>query len=196
MRNRYIGVTLLAALSFTACQHLYSREMADDHDEVLRIQYEIKQLRGELVAIKARFPKQHSCPPHWTSFETSCYLVLKEKKMHEDAAMHCIRYGSKLVEIETAEENVFIRNNLLGSSDDNVHFWTGGTDADVEGNWIWSMTGKPFTTFESWKTGEPNNDDRGKEEHCLEYTRKLSKTWNDAVCNLTKPFICEKNVFY
>nr|XP_034337536.1 C-type lectin domain family 10 member A-like isoform X2 [Crassostrea gigas] len=120
MRNRYIGVTLLAALSFTACQHLYSREMADDHDEVLRIQYEIKQLRGELVAIKARFPKQHSCPPHWTSFETSCYLVLKEKKMHEDAAMHCIRYGSKLVEIETAEENVFLRNNLLGSSDDNA----------------------------------------------------------------------------
>uniref|UniRef100_K1QEA0 Perlucin n=1 Tax=Magallana gigas TaxID=29159 RepID=K1QEA0_MAGGI len=77
-----------------------------------------------------------------------------------------------------------------------VHFWTGGTDADVEGNWIWSMTGKPFTTFESWKTGEPNNDDRGKEEDCLEFTRKLSKTWNDAVCNLTKPFICEKNVFY
>ncbi|XP_065935450.1 galactose-specific lectin nattectin-like isoform X1 [Magallana gigas] len=221
MRNRYIGVTLLAALGLAVSQQLYSREIADD-DEVLRIQNqlrreliaikdketdlaktvlrnqdEIYQLKRELVAIKARFPKQHSCPPHWTSFGTSCYLVVKEKKMHEDAAMHCIRYGSKLVEIETAEENEFIRNNLLRTSDDNPKFWTGGTDADVEGNWIWSMTGKPFTTFESWKTGEPNNDDyRGKEEHCLEFIRTLSKPWNDSVCNLTKPFICEKNAFY
>uniref|UniRef100_K1R0B2 Uncharacterized protein n=1 Tax=Magallana gigas TaxID=29159 RepID=K1R0B2_MAGGI len=39
-------------------------------------------------ACMARFPKQHSCPPHWTSFGTSCYLVVKEKKMHEDAANH------------------------------------------------------------------------------------------------------------
>lgn len=55
MRNRYIGVTLLAALGFTACQHLYSREIADDHDEVLRIHNEINHLRRELVAIKGMF---------------------------------------------------------------------------------------------------------------------------------------------
>uniref|UniRef100_K1R1G9 Collectin-12 n=1 Tax=Magallana gigas TaxID=29159 RepID=K1R1G9_MAGGI len=170
--------------------------MADDHDEVLRIHYEINQLREELVAIKERFPNQHSCPPNWTSFGTSCYLVWNEKRTHEDAAMHCIRYGSKLVEIETGEENGFIRNNLLSPSDDGVRFWTGGTDAYDEGNWIWSMTGKPITTFESWRTGEPNNDDYGEEEHCLEFRRRLSKTWNDAVCSTAQPFICEKNVFY
>lgn len=48
MRNRYIGVILLAALGLTVSQQLYSREIADD-DEVLRIQ---KQLRRELTAIK------------------------------------------------------------------------------------------------------------------------------------------------
>nr|XP_034307440.1 heavy metal-binding protein HIP-like [Crassostrea gigas] len=58
MRNRYIGVTLLAALSFTAGQHIYSREMADDHDEVL--QNEINQLKEELVAIKDTIDFQSS----------------------------------------------------------------------------------------------------------------------------------------
>lgn len=48
MRNRYIGVILLAALGLTVSQQLYSREIADD-DEVLRIQ---NQLRRELTAIK------------------------------------------------------------------------------------------------------------------------------------------------
>eukprot|EP00105_Crassostrea_gigas_P026400 XP_011447343.1 PREDICTED: complement C1q-like protein 4 [Crassostrea gigas] len=50
MRNRYIGVILLAALGLTVSQQLYSREIADD-DEVLRIQ---NQLRRELTAIKGR----------------------------------------------------------------------------------------------------------------------------------------------
>lgn len=190
-RIRYIGVTLLAALGFTVSQHLYSREIAEN--EVL--QNEINQLRRELVAIKERLPKQHSCPPHWTSFGPSCYLVWKEEKMHGDAAMHCIRYGSKLVEIETAEENGFIRNNLLSRFDVQVTFWTGGTDAVMEKNWIWSMTGKPIS-FESWRSGEPNNDDDGRREDCLEFKRLQSKTWNDAGCNYSKPFICEKNVFY
>lgn len=50
--------------------------------------------------------------------------------------------------------------------------------------------------FESWKIGELNNDDRGKEEYCLEFIRILFKFWNDLVCNFIKLFICEKNVFY
>lgn len=75
-------------------------------------------------------------------------------------------------------------------------FWTGGTDAVVENNWIWSMTGKPITTFKSWRTGEPNNNDKGMGEDCLEFIRLQSKTWNDAVCNYTQPFICEKNVLF
>lgn len=53
MRNRYIGVTLLAALGFTVCQHLYSREIEDD--EVLL--NEINQLRREVVAIKGMLKK-------------------------------------------------------------------------------------------------------------------------------------------
>lgn len=76
-----------------------------------------------------------------------------------------------------------------------VSFWTGGTDVVVEQNWFWSMTGKPITTFENWRSGQPDNDN-GR-EHCMELYIELqsNETWNDAPCSYTKPFICEKNVF-
>ena len=35
-------------------------------------------------------PKKHSCPPNWTSFGSSCYLVNPNPKSYKDAAVSSI----------------------------------------------------------------------------------------------------------
>uniref|UniRef100_A0A8W8JF97 C-type lectin domain-containing protein n=1 Tax=Magallana gigas TaxID=29159 RepID=A0A8W8JF97_MAGGI len=64
--------------------------------------------------------------------------------------------GSSLVEIESAEENNFlkshIRNTLHREIDDRQiksSFWIGGTDFIVEGQWVWISTQKNLT-YSDW----------------------------------------------
>ncbi|XP_048752126.1 C-type lectin domain family 4 member F-like isoform X2 [Ostrea edulis] len=77
------------------------------------LQNEISELKKNKVISNDTSSEQASCPPDWTSFGHSCYMAIEQKKSWDSAAMKCIRYGSKLVEIETKDENDFLKNTLL-----------------------------------------------------------------------------------
>ncbi|WAR26263.1 FCER2-like protein [Mya arenaria] len=88
---------------------------------------------------------------------------------------------SKLLEIESKEENDFIAKNFK-----NKGKWLGGSDKKSEGTWYWISDQRVWTEsdFKAWHAGEPNDDNDG--EDCLHL--KASGTWNDIPCNseLTK----------
>ena len=51
--------------------------------------------------------------------------------------------SSRLVEIHTRPQKTFIRTKLLALDPRNYtssHFWTGGTDSQYEGQWLWRST--------------------------------------------------------
>ncbi|XP_078335251.1 CD209 antigen-like protein A [Crassostrea virginica] len=184
-----IVLWLVSLASFVEGQTLYSNAEAREVPQIQALETAVKRLEQENRALKNKLPRKHSCPQNWHSFGNSCYLQVQTKKTQEDAALICMRHGSKLVEIETRDENFFLAT-ILGSG----WYWTGGTDVLTEGEWVWPMTGTPLTLFDDWKEGEPNGHNGG--EDCLEYGTQTTKKWNDNKCNATLKFICEKNAVY
>lgn len=69
------------------------------------------------------------------------------------------------------------------------HFWVGGTDVLVDGQWIW-ISSQEKIQYTDWVPGEPNG---GTREGCLMlYGGKFNFHWNDANCHSLQFFICEK----
>lgn len=65
--------------------------------------------------------------------------------------------------------------------------WIGGSDQNIEDDFIWSRSGNKIT-FEHWSPREPNNLG---DEDCVEMSASNCK-WNDKSCDSKIPFICEK----
>nr|XP_022343659.1 C-type lectin domain family 6 member A-like [Crassostrea virginica] len=115
---------LLSLVRFAESQTLYSAIRDEEGPELQALKTTVKDLKEELRVIQEALPQKHSCPPNWYSFGSSCYLVNPNPKSHEDAALSCIMHGSKLVEIETQQENSFLKTILNPGE-----YWTGGTDS-------------------------------------------------------------------
>ncbi|KAJ8301866.1 hypothetical protein KUTeg_020853 [Tegillarca granosa] len=70
-------------------------------------------------------------------------------------------------------------------------YWIGGSDMEVEGNWIWIKSRQRFT-FTDWGAGQPTNS--YNHEDCLHLYGKLDFHWNDEACSHSAYFICEKPI--
>ena len=71
---------------------------------------------------------------------------------------HCESKGGKLVEIDSAEENTALAEEIKkrGYTDRFMNFWIGLTDLGSEGDWRLASSGlKP--SYLNWHEGEPNN---------------------------------------
>ncbi|XP_062596421.1 hepatic lectin-like [Saccostrea cucullata] len=112
--------------------------------------------------------------------------------------MECKQFGAKLVEIETKEENDFLKQRISIYDDESLSyheykkFWIGGTDRNREGSFFWASTGSSLT-FTDWDRGEPNDED--SVEDCIEISTFQTRTgtWNDNNCALKYHYICEKS---
>ncbi|XP_052779077.1 low affinity immunoglobulin epsilon Fc receptor-like [Mya arenaria] len=119
---------------------------------------------------------------------TNCYVELNEKYNFVKAVQKCSELisgdHSKLLEIESKEENDFIAKNFK-----NKGKWLGGSDKKSEGTWYWISDQRVWTEsdFKAWHAGEPNDDNDG--EDCLHL--KASGTWNDIPCNSELTVVCE-----
>ncbi|XP_062596365.1 CD209 antigen-like protein C isoform X2 [Saccostrea cucullata] len=198
--------SLLVTLYSTKSQTLYSSAMDNCPSELFtmeaiqsNIETQIKKiLKREMSSSKDMCTK--SCPFNWTPFRSSCYYIREQEKSWDNAAMECQYYGAKLVEIETKDENDFLKQRLSiydeyllkQNSSDYKKFWIGGTDKIIEGKFVWASTGSSLT-FKDWDRLEPN-DQEGIED-CMEISRfpRRIRLWNDANCALKFYFICEKS---
>eukprot|EP00105_Crassostrea_gigas_P010135 XP_011425311.1 PREDICTED: perlucin [Crassostrea gigas] len=131
---------------------------------------------------------QTHCAGNWVSHGNSCYAFITTiKSSWIDAGAFCRNANAKLVEIESADEDNFLRAHLLASHT-SENFWIGGTDAMKEGNWVWMSTQDPLD-YNGWNPGEPNN---GVGAACMAMANHEHYHWNDDFCTKSYDFICEK----
>ena len=69
--------------------------------------------------------------------------------------------------------------------------WIDGTDALVEGEWIWTTNGNTITSesYQKWFPGEPNS--KGTGEDCMDLLHHENYNWNDESCEAMNNFLCE-----
>ncbi|XP_062599743.1 low affinity immunoglobulin epsilon Fc receptor-like [Saccostrea cucullata] len=147
---------------------------------------------GEKVTNLTNDWSTKSCPSNWEKFGSSCYKIIALAKSWDIASIKCLQYGAKLVEIETREENYFLKQKIT-NYDKLRLYWIGGTDEIIEGRFVWASTGRSLT-FTDWNKGEPNNDK--SQEDYIEISTHPDRTgmWNDSICSHEFYFICEKKL--
>eukprot|EP00105_Crassostrea_gigas_P010137 XP_011425314.1 PREDICTED: perlucin-like [Crassostrea gigas] len=131
------------------------------------------------------------CSSPWVQYRDSCYIFATGyPEDWTEAGSFCSRLGAKLAEIGSADENNFLRLHAFEINPEG-HFWVGGTDVLVDGQWIW-ISSQERIEYTDWVPGEPNG---GTREGCLMLNGgKYHFHWNDANCHSLQSFICEKQL--
>lgn len=124
-----------------------------------------------------------------------CYATVLTPLTWLDARIECqsIGAGWDLADVKDAAENELVAELMSDEA------WLGGSDVDLEGNWVWLGDDAPFwsgdgTTgaavngsFENWNSDEPNG---GGPSDCVRLVAGLG-TWADLQCTFERPALCE-----
>jgi hypothetical protein len=106
----------------------------------------------------------------------------------------------RLAWLESSQENTEVVGKVVVISTD-VEVWIGGTDAAVEGKWLWDGQGGPQfwsggetgksvgNQYVAWTDGAPN--DGGVGEDCAVLIA-ASATWGDRSCSIKYAYLCEE----
>ncbi|XP_052260655.1 perlucin-like protein isoform X2 [Dreissena polymorpha] len=127
------------------------------------------------------------CTDGWLAFESSCYMFGKDVAAFTVAEQYCRQHGGHLIHVDNNHENNFIKDRLrdLKAS----HFWSGLTDEDIEGTWVWfdTDTNATFVDFYTGYGGHNNIAD------CVIFAYNLDYSWIDYACSsaAAKP-LCER----
>ncbi|XP_061172851.1 perlucin-like [Saccostrea echinata] len=108
--------------------------------------------------------------------------------------MYCQVFKSHLAVIESEREQNFIEGLLRREYHRGLPdgCWIDGTDALVEGEWLWTTTGKNIMKedYQKWYPGEPNSA-RNNGEDCMDLLHHENYNWNDESCEVQNNFLCE-----
>ncbi|XP_071234033.1 asialoglycoprotein receptor 1-like isoform X2 [Salvelinus alpinus] len=139
------------------------------------------------------------CSPGWEFYNGSCYYFSKGKRTWEQSQYACIHDGGHLVIIESQQEQEFIIEKFVRSTDLGNSPWIGLTDKKQEGVWVWMDNTTLDDSIKFWdqNTGsknppEPNNWTPG--EDCARMGQSCSsriKCWFDFACDEPCRRICE-----
>ncbi|XP_046558299.1 echinoidin-like [Haliotis rubra] len=130
-----------------------------------------------------------SCPNYWTAYGSSCYVLIKNPSTWAGADDICKDFDAFLVEVDTKDENEFLKSFLKNKSLTVKAVWLGGNDLLSEDHWMWVHSKEPVT-FTAWGPSQPDN--AANEENCLELYIENSYKWNDNSCSVRQYFICEQ----
>ncbi|KAK1805398.1 hypothetical protein P4O66_019714 [Electrophorus voltai] len=180
MQKAYPNVTALTEEKKTLKKE--NKELIQEIDE---LKSKIQQLEATLT------PEPVRCAENWLYFNGSCYFISVFSRSWRESQKYCKNKGGHLAIIHTAEEQTFLWN-LLPRGHWNS-YWFGISDEKLEGDWYWVDGTKLVGGF--WEEGEPNNhinEDCGYIVKTEVLTRVATKSWYDAPCYMSLPWICEK----
>lgn len=156
------------------------------------LQNEIDQLKAKIEKLETTpTPQTVQCTDDWLYFNGSCYFISRFGRSWRDSQKYCKDKGGHLAIIHTAEEQTFLWD-LLPRGHWNS-YWFGISDEKFEGDWYWVDGTKLVGGF--WEDGEPNNhinEDCGYIVKTEVLTRVAVKSWYDAPCDMSLPWICER----
>lgn len=117
------------------------------------------------------------CPSGWEIVDDSyCYKIIGDSKSYEEALTECEALGGYLPEIDDEAEF----NAVASFVNTDQVYWLGGSDAAVEGQFVFGHSGKAVD-FLQWCSSQPDNAQNN--ENCLDLRIK-SGNWcyNDIPC--------------
>lgn len=146
------------------------------------------------------------------------YMFCSDSVVRDTAADRCELEGMHLAWLETADENELVVARIAdadvpAAADEEILTYIGGSDAQVEGNWIWRgggaiADGVQFWrgqaavnggqavggAYVNWSPTEPNNT--ADDENCavmsvLGNNNRLPGNWDDRNCESALSFVCE-----
>ncbi|CAG2206481.1 unnamed protein product [Mytilus edulis] len=121
------------------------------------------------------------------SYATSTYKIIVDTVDWQTAQNNCYHLGGKLVEIETIEENDFIKYTLTNRNADTIYY-LGGYQFNANDGIRWINTPSQVMTFTDWAAGDPNNPTT---ELCLGSYGPANFQWVNLSCNRLESYICE-----
>ncbi|CAG2233598.1 unnamed protein product [Mytilus edulis] len=89
-------------------------------------------------------------------FGVSSYYIFEELVQWEEAKENCESLRGKLVEIETFEENRFIKDELMTRNTGVDGYWIGGYNFHNDNDMEWIGQPNKSMPFSDMETGEPN----------------------------------------
>ncbi|XP_054461582.1 CD209 antigen-like protein C [Anoplopoma fimbria] len=171
-------------------------------EENKQLQKEKDQFQAELDSMKASKATEVIkpttktpivCPMDWNLFNNSCYFISRNRRDWPESKSFCESKGAHLAIIHTAEEQTFLWDSLPRGHWNS--YWFGITDGVTEDQWKW-VDGTPLVGG-FWEVGEPNNhidEDCGYIVKTQVMERVAIRSWYDAPCSMSLPFICEKKM--
>ncbi|XP_051526648.1 CD209 antigen-like protein C [Myxocyprinus asiaticus] len=177
----------------TAELQMLKKEKNDLEKESSHLKAKIAELEAILTprTTPAQVTAKNSCPKGWMLFKSSCYFISVFSRSWLESQSYCKQKGGHLAIIHTPEEQSFIWD-LLPRGHWNA-YWFGISDEKEEGDWYWVDGTKLVGGF--WEDGEPNNhikEDCGYMVKTEVLSRVATKSWYDAPCYMSRPWICEK----
>ncbi|XP_077051169.1 CD209 antigen-like protein C [Siphateles boraxobius] len=184
----------------TGCANItaLTEELQTVKKEKSELERERSQLKDKITKLEATpascttpAPTKSPCPEDWKLFNGSCYYISVFGRSWSDSQKYCKQNGGHLAIIHTPEEQTFIWD-LLPRGHWNA-YWFGLSDEKVEDDWYWVDGTKLVGGF--WEDGEPNNhinEDCGYMIKTDVLSRVAIKSWYDAPCYMSLPWICEK----
>ncbi|XP_062301006.1 type-2 ice-structuring protein-like [Scomber scombrus] len=133
--------------------------------------------------------RSKSCPAGWTEFNGHCFHYDPRNMNWAKAERSCQSMNANLASVHNIHDYHEIQKLILRVSYEFTPAWIGGSDAQVEGVWLWS-DGSHFT-YQNWCSGQPDNDFG---QHCLLINYGEKKCWDDDRCNSPRPFVCAKKI--
>ncbi|KAM7384822.1 hypothetical protein PAMA_011940 [Pampus argenteus] len=170
-------------------------ELQQEKDELLaKLAVRTSTKAPEVVKTTANaMPSPDVCPMNWHQFNNSCYFISQRSKDWNRSQSYCRSQGAHLAIIHTAEEQTFLWDRLPRGHWNS--YWFGISDEHTEDVWKWVDGTLLVGGF--WEVGEPNNhinEDCGYIVKTTVLTRVAIRSWYDAPCSMSLPFICEKEL--
>ncbi|XP_055756989.1 asialoglycoprotein receptor 1-like isoform X1 [Salvelinus fontinalis] len=184
-------------LIITVQEELFSSGLRDCEANLTRVKDLLATIQGNPKECNA---DTKPCSPGWEFYNGSCYYFSIGILTWEQSQYACIRDGGHLVIIESQQEQEFIKEKIVRSTDFDNSPWIGLTDKKQEGVWVWMDNTTLDDRIKFWDPNtetfptlpEPNDWNPG--EDCARMGQSCSsriKCWFDFACDQPCRRICE-----
>ncbi|CAG2196170.1 CLEC3A [Mytilus edulis] len=139
-------------------------------------------------AMKDLKPDLKSMPILHLISTLSSSLVMISMKNYVLIKDNCKRLGGNLVELETSEENEFLKDKWRTLNTTVDAYWIGGYNFNNDGDMEWISKPNQVMPFNDMQPGQM---DGPMTELCLMFCGCFDFRWADHYCDTLLPYICE-----
>ncbi|VDI35643.1 Hypothetical predicted protein [Mytilus galloprovincialis] len=125
-------------------------------------------------------------------FSSCCtYIPVLRKNLYAMQVESCKCLGGKLVELETEEENEFIKNDVMTISSGVAGYWIGGYNFNNDDDLEWLSQPNQAMPFSDWNMEIYPQPDGLLTQPCVMIWRGFDFRWGDHWCDRLLSYICE-----